>query len=215
MDESRERIVQASVEADDKLEVWVGVLVNLSVGSVENLFDEPPLARENCPRAPHAVAGYIVLLSAAQLHGDKVTLEVIVQRRDQIAAVVVQVADPGRVWQIGIKELQLLALAALGGHAAAQSVVAVPHGALGHAVEDAGQQAIGIVVEQVVCSLAEEAVVVHAVLQLAEMRDAVPLVVAQRREPENKHQTLSDIYRMLYTTTTVHQFCWQLLKKSC
>lgn len=183
MHQSCEGIVQAAVEADDELEVRVGVLVDLAVGGVEDLFDQSPLAREHRPRIPHAVAGDVVLLSAAQLHGDEVALEVVVQRRDQIAAVVVQVADPGGVRQVSVKELQLVALAALGGHAPPKPVVAVPHGVLSHAVEDAGQQAVGVVVEEVIRSLTEEAVVVDAVLQLAEVCDAVSLVVTQRSQP--------------------------------
>lgn len=177
------------MEADDKLEVRVCVLINLSIGGVEDLFDQSALARENRPRASHAVAGDVVLLPAAQLHGDEMALEVVVQRRDQIAAVVVQVTDPGGVRQVSIKELQLLALAALGGHAPAQSVVAVPHGALGHTVEDPCQQSVGVVVEQVVRPLAEEAVVIHAVLQLAKVRDAVSLIVAQWRQPGIRRRT--------------------------
>ena len=197
MNQSCDRIVQASVETYDKLEVRVGVLIDLSIGSVEDLFDQSPLARENCPRTPHAVAGDVVLLAAAQLHGNEMALKVVVQRRDQIAAVVIQVADPGGVWQVSIKELQLLALAALGGHTPPQPVVAVPHGVLGHAVEDVGQQAVGVVVEEVIGSLAEEAIVVHAVLQLAEVCDAVSLVVAQRSQsgirPNTYEMQLSNI----------------------
>lgn len=164
MDQPRERIVQAPVEADDKLEVRVGVLVDLSVRGVENLLDKPPLARENRPRTPRAVAGDVVLLPTAQLHGDEMALQVVVQRCDQIAAVVIQVADPGGMRQISVKELQLLALAALDGDAPTQPVVAIPHGALSHSIEDPSQQAVGVVVEEIVCSLAEEAVVIHAVL---------------------------------------------------
>lgn len=164
MDQPCERIVQASVEADDKLEVRVGVLVDLSVRGVKDLFDQSPLARENSPWTTNAVTGDVVLLPAAQLHGDEMPLQVVVQRRDQITAVVVQVADPGGVRQISIKELQLLALAALGGHAATQPIVVIPHGALSHSVEDAGQQAVGVVVKEIIRSLAEEAVVIHDVL---------------------------------------------------
>lgn len=194
MDQACDGIVQAPVEADDKLEVRIGVLVDLSIGSVEDLLDQPPLAGENCPWTPHTVARHIVLFAAAELHGDELALQVVVQRCDQIAAVVVHVAHPGGVGQIGIKELQLLAVAALGGHAAAQPIVAVPHGVLSHSVEHSGEQAVGVVFEQVVGPLPEEAVIIHTVLQLAEVRDAVPLVVAQRRQSGIKssiylHQT--------------------------
>lgn len=164
MDQPCERIIQAPVEADDQLEVRVGVLVDLSIRGVEDLLDQSPLARENSPWAPNAVTGYIILLPATQLHGDEMALQVVVQRRDQIAAVVVQVADPGGVRQISIKELQLLALAALGGHATTKPIVTVPNSVLGHSVEDAGQQAVGVVVKQIIRSLSEEAVVIHAVL---------------------------------------------------
>lgn len=169
------------MEADGELEVGVGVLIDLPVGGVEDLFDQSTLAGEHRPGAPHAVAGDVKLLPAAQLHRNEVALEVVVQRRDQVAAVVVQVAHPGGVRQVGVEELQLLALAVLRGHAPAQAIVAVPDGALRRPVEDAGQQAVGVVIEQVVGSLAEEAVVVHAVLQFPEVCDPVPLVVPQRR----------------------------------
>lgn len=152
------------METDDKLEVRVGVLIHLSIGGVEDLFDQSALAGENCPGTANAVAGHIVLLSAAQLHGDEVALEVVIQRSDQIAAVVVQVADPGGVRQVSIKELQLFALAGLGGHPSAQPIIAVPNRVLSHAVEDAGQQAVGVIVEEVIRSLAEKAIIIYAVL---------------------------------------------------
>lgn len=103
--QSCEGVVQASMETNDKLEVRVGVLIDLSIGGVEDLFDQSALAGENCPGTADAVAGHVVLLSAAQLHGDEVALEVVIQRSDQIAAVVVQVADPGGVRQVSVKEL--------------------------------------------------------------------------------------------------------------
>lgn len=90
--------------------------------------------------------------------------------------------DPRGLGQVSVKELQLLALAGLGGHAATQAVVAVPHGPLSHAVEDTVEKAVGVVVEKVIGSLAEEAVVIHAVLQLAEVCDAVSLVVTKRSQ---------------------------------
>lgn len=164
MDQPRAGIIQAAVEADDELEIRVGVLVDFSVRGVEDLLHESPLAGENCPGAPDAVTGDVVFLATAQLHGDELALQVVIQRGDQVAAVVVQVADPGGLRQIGVEELQLLALAALGGHAPAQSVVAIPHGVLAHPVVHAGQQTVGVVFEQVVGALAEESVLVHAVL---------------------------------------------------
>lgn len=94
MDQPCEGIVQTPVEADDELEVRVGVPVDLSIGSVENLLDQSPLAGENGSWTSHAVAGDVVLLPTAQLHGDELALQVVVQRCDQVAAVVVQVADP-------------------------------------------------------------------------------------------------------------------------
>lgn len=183
MDQPRAGVVQAAVEADDELEIRVGVLVDFSIRGVEDLLNQSPLAGENRPWAPDAVAGNVVFLAAAQLHGDELALQVVIQRGDQVAAVVVQVADPGGLGQVGVEELQLLALAALGGHAPTQPVVAVPHGVLAQPVVHAREQTVGVVLEQVVGALAEEPVFVHGVLQLAEVRDAVSLVVAQRSEP--------------------------------
>lgn len=76
--ETREGVIHSAVEAYDELEVGVGVLIDLSVGRVQNLFDQSALARENCPWTTDAVAGDIVLLPTAQLHGDEMALEVVV-----------------------------------------------------------------------------------------------------------------------------------------
>lgn len=186
VDQACLRVVQTAVEAHHQLEVRVGVLVDLPVGGVEDLLHQAPPAGENCAGAANAVARHVVLLAAAQLHGDELTLQVVVQRRDEAAAVVVHVADPGGVGQVGVEELQLLAAAAACGHAPAQPIVAVPHRALAGPVVDAGEQTIGVVLKQVVGALPQEAVLVHAVLQLAQVRDAVALVVAQRRQSRGR-----------------------------
>jgi len=112
-----------------------------------------------------------------------VYLQVVVERRDLGAGVVEDVRDPGRVVEVGVEELEVLAHAVPRGHAAAQPVVVVHDApAAGPSVVGPQQLTFGVVVEDVGAALAEVAVFVQPVLDVAQTRDAVPEVVAQRQD---------------------------------
>lgn len=91
--------------------------------------------------------------------------------------------DPGRVVEVGVKELQVLAQAVPGGDPAAQPIVVVDHApAAGAPVVGPQQLALGVVVKDVRAALAQEAVLVQAVLDVTQAGDAISQVVAQRKD---------------------------------
>lgn len=67
-------------------------------------------------------------------------LQVVVQRCDLGAGVVVNMCYPGGVIQVSVEELQMLAQAVPGGHSAAQPVVSILDGPAGSFAVDPLQQ---------------------------------------------------------------------------
>lgn len=126
VDKLGERIIKAAVVADDDLEVGVGVHVDLPIGCVQDLLDHQACSTEDSKRGPNVVTSYVKLITAAQLHGKEVSLQVVVEGCDLRAGVVVEVGDLGGVGQVCIEELQVVAVAALAGHPPPQAIVAVP-----------------------------------------------------------------------------------------
>lgn len=126
VDELGERIIEATMVANDDLEVGVGVHVDLSIGCVQDLLDHQACSTEDSKRSPDVVASYVKLIAAAQLHGKEVSLQVVVEGCDLRAGVVVEVGDLGRVGQVCIEELQVVAVAGLARYPPSQAIIAVP-----------------------------------------------------------------------------------------
>ncbi|CAB1353027.1 unnamed protein product, partial [Coregonus sp. 'balchen'] len=173
-----EWVVEPPVEAHHHVEVRVGVVVHLPVGSVLELLDHLSVAAEDGERRARVVRGDVVLLPAGHLHGKQMALQVVVEREWLYTWV-----DPAGVVEICVEELQVLSLVGLPGDAAAQAVVAVADAPPPRcAAVRLLQQPVGVVDEDVGATLAQDTVLIHAVLHVAQAGDAVAQVVAQRQQ---------------------------------
>ena len=121
-------LIEATVEADDQLEVRVGVEIDLPVGRVLDLLDHEAVAAEDGEGRASVVAGDVELLPTADLHGEDVTLEIIVEGGDLGARVVVHVGDAGGVIQVRVEELEVLPQTGSARDPPPQPVVAVLDG---------------------------------------------------------------------------------------
>lgn len=126
VDELGEWIVETPMVADDDLKVGVGIHVDLPIGCVQDLLDHQACSTEDSKRGPDVITGYVKLITAAQLHGKEVSLQVVIEGRDLRAGVVVEVGDLGGVGQVCIEELQVVAMGALAGHPPPKAIIAVP-----------------------------------------------------------------------------------------
>lgn len=79
MQQFGQRIIESPVEPQHQLKVWVGVKVDLPVRCVLDLLDQEAVAGEYGKRGSGVVTGDVVLLSAADLLGKQVALQVIVE----------------------------------------------------------------------------------------------------------------------------------------
>lgn len=80
--------------------------------------------------------------------------------------------------EVGIEELKVLTQAVPCGHPAAESIVVVDHApASGASVISPEELSFGVVVKDVGTTLAEEAVLVQAILDISQAGDAVSEVV--------------------------------------
>lgn len=93
------------------------------------------------------------------------------------------VCHPCRVVEVGVEELKVLSQAVPRGDPAAQPVVVIHDApAAGASVVGPQQLSFGVVVKNIGAPLAEEAVLIHAVLDISQARDAVSEVVAERQD---------------------------------
>lgn len=91
--------------------------------------------------------------------------------------------DPGWIVEVSIEELQVLSHAVPRGHSTSQSVIVIHHAPSSRASIVSPQQlTFGVIVENVEATLAEEAVLVHAILDVSHARDAISEVVSEGQD---------------------------------
>lgn len=182
VDQFGERVIQASVEPNDQLKVNVGVKVDFAIGSVLNLFQHKPVATEHSQRGPCVIRGDVELIAAADLHGKKMSLEIVVEGGDFRAGMVVDVSNPSGVCQVSVKKLKVLSQTGFARDAPSQPIIPVDHGPATALTVNASQKPLGAVFKDFRASLTQEAILVQPVLNITQTGDSVTQVVAERRQ---------------------------------
>lgn len=91
--------------------------------------------------------------------------------------------DTGWIVEIGVEELKVLSQAVPGGHPASQTVIVIHHApSSGASIVSPQQLAFGVIVENVGATLAEEAILIHAILDVSQASDAISEVVSEGQD---------------------------------